>query len=95
MQPLLEATEISMELPLLSTFDDGEVCVKRPAEAVDLESKISIVPSAVCVFLCFGLFASNSSKAKSSMCDIRYSAVPAIFSAYFLCRVEGHNETSI
>ena len=69
------ATEISMELPLLSTFDDGEVCVKRPAEAVDLESKISIVPSAVCVFLCFGLFASNS-----SMYDIRYTAVPAIFS---------------
>ena len=50
------ATEISMELPLLSTFDDGEVCVKRPAEAVDLESKISIVPlrcafSFVLVFL--------------------------------------------
>jgi hypothetical protein len=58
-----------MELPLLSTFDDGEVCVKRPAEAVDLESKISIAPSAVCVFLCFGLFASNS-----SMYDIRYTA---------------------
>ena len=76
-----------MELPLLSTFDDGEVCVKRPAEAVDLESKISIVPSAVCVFLCFGLFASNS-----SMYDI-YVILP--FRPFFLCRAEGHNEAYI